>query len=271
MQSRLAALLRRARRGGIVGLLLTVGLLLGGVVGLDHLMFNGSAPGFFVREHPSPGFESQPVPLGDPPPEGRGGHHRFIAHQADGEEPVAYDPCRPVHYVIRPDHAPPGGNRVVHRAVARIERATGLDFRYDGRSGEDPAPHRKPFQPDRYGDRWAPVLVTWVTVAEVPRMAGRIAGQAGSVSIDPVAGPTVYVTGSVELDAVQLADLLAAPRRADEAYAVVLHELGHLVGLDHVRDPDQLMYPSDVGVLRLAPGDRAGLRTLGMGRCAPML
>ena len=64
---------------------------------------------------------------------------------------------------------------------------------------------------------------------------------------------------------------LADPRLGvPPAEAVVLHELGHVVGLDHVSDPSQLMTP--VGrpdLLGYAAGDRTGLALLGGGECAP--
>ena len=48
------------------------------------------------------------------------------------------------------------------------------------------------------------------------------------------------------------------------------HEFGHLVGLDHVDDPTQLMYPStSPAVSTFGGGDLAGLAALGSGACAP--
>ena len=32
---------------------------------------------------------------------GHADSYQFLAHQNDGKTPVAYDPCRPIHYVIR--------------------------------------------------------------------------------------------------------------------------------------------------------------------------
>jgi predicted Zn-dependent protease len=49
--------------------------------------------------------------------------------------------------------------------------------------------------------------------------------------------------------------------------SVLLHELGHIMGLDHVRDPDQLMYSGrhpNMFLHDYGTGDLAGLRRLGV-------
>lgn len=60
--------------------------------------------------------------------------------------------------------------------------------------------------------------------------------------------------------------------RAPLARAVILHELGHLVGLDHVTAPKQVMYPETQLVsTSLGAGDLTGLSLLGSGACQPKL
>ncbi|MGY1840260.1 MULTISPECIES: matrixin family metalloprotease [unclassified Modestobacter] len=224
------------------------------------------------RTAPTAGIEAADNPLGTPltPPAG-GGTHQFAQVQDDGVTPVAYDPCRPVHYVVRPDNAPYGGDLLIADAVAQISAVTGLQFVHDGATDEAPSDQRSPFQPDRYGDRWAPVLVTWDTVAEQPDFAADVAGLAGSLAVSSGNGPGVYVTGLVELDAAQFTEILSRPGGQAVARAIVLHEFAHLVGLDHVDDPTQLMYPATSVVLDFAAGDLTGLSRLGAGACAPAL
>jgi hypothetical protein len=222
---------------------------------------------------PPAGVEEARVPLGVPPIESAQAHgpHAFSEVQADGATPVAYDPCRPIHYVVRTLGEPPGGEALIATAVERVSAATGLRFVDDGTTVEAPDPHRSAYQPDRYGKRWAPVLVTWSDDRETPQLAGDVAGLGGSASVTRD-GERVYVTGAVTLDASEITRLLTTPNGTAVALGVVSHEFGHLVGLDHVDDPTQLMYPStNVAVTTFASGDLEGLRDLGEGRCAPHL
>jgi hypothetical protein len=102
----------------------------------------------------------------------------------------------------------------------------------------------------------------------VPELAGDVAGIGGSVAVEVVAGgPMRYVSGAVALDASDVAGMLAVPDGQAHVRALIVHELAHVVGLDHVDDPAELMNAENVGVTTLGPGDRQGLATLGTGSC----
>src|SRR4051812_418129 len=112
-------------------------------------------------DRPTPGHEEAARPLGVPEPVPQGtGKFEFAATQpGDKTAPVAFDPCRPIHFVVNPAGAPADGAELVKAAIARLHGATGLVFTDDGNTAEVPTDDRAPFQPERYGDRWAPVLI----------------------------------------------------------------------------------------------------------------
>ncbi|MGL5858068.1 MAG: hypothetical protein ACRC35_06630 [Angustibacter sp.] len=193
------------------------------------------------------------------------GPHQYMAVLPDGD-PVTYDPCRPVHYVVNEQDLPDGGLALVQQAFDEISRATGLAFVADGQTDEPARADRVARQPDRYGNRWAPVLIAWTDEKQFPALAGTVAGVGGSTAI-ATDGPQSrrYVTGQVALDAQAFAGLLAAGR-PDTARAILLHELGHVVGLGHVRATTELMH-GKTGRWAFGPGDLQGLAALGAGRC----
>jgi hypothetical protein len=168
---------------------------------------------------------------------------------------------------MRPDHAPANGLRMIQDSVARLSTVTGFQFVYDGVTSEGPRPDRPPYQKSRYGDRWAPVLFVWATNDEVPEFVTEADGQATSDRVPSESGDLVYVTGTVALAAQSLP---AEVRRYGESQgrAVILHELGHLLGLAHVSDKAQVMFPrSRLGITEYQPGDLAGLYQLATGPC----
>jgi hypothetical protein len=224
----------------------------------------GERPG---GDSPSrPPLAAASAPLGRPAiaPGGTGGFS-FLATHPDGS-PVAFDPCRPIHVVVRPDGEPPGGRSLLLSVLGELSGATGLQFLDDGVTTEGPDPARRPFQPERYGDRWAPVLVTWSNPTETAMLDDRILGRAGPDPFGSGADQR-YVSGMAVFNGPALTRQLQSGDDA-KARAVLLHELGHLVGLGHVTDPFQVMYDTNSYPLaRYHAGDLRGLAELGLGRC----
>ncbi|QTE30134.1 M10 family metallopeptidase domain-containing protein [Pengzhenrongella sicca] len=224
------------------------------------------------RTSPPPGVEEQAARLAPAPViAAPSSQFTFTATQvtADGRTvPVGWSPCRPVHYVVNPAGAPEDFADQVVLAMSDLSAATGLTFIADGVTDEPPAAPRTYFQPDRYGDRWAPVLIAVSTEQALPTLAGDVAGVGGYVSVsDPATGLSTAVTGDVYLDAAILGE---SDPEGGPAYPPVLrHELGHLVGLGHIEDPTQLMNPTTGAVTTYQGGDLAGLAQVGAAECAP--
>lgn len=201
----------------------------------------------------------------EPPKEGRS---RFLATQDRSDAAVSYDPCRVIRVVINPRTMPPDAAGLVEDGLELLGNATGLQFEVEGTTDEPSTNPRPSFQPMRYGDRWAPILISWSDPEESPEL-GDAAGVAGSEYVE-ARGRYVYVSGHLVLDGPDLAKILAVDAGDSRVFVsdVILHELGHLVGLDHVDDENELMFPEGRGERHgFGPGDRRGLYELGGGRC----
>ncbi|MHA7263520.1 zinc metalloprotease [Arthrobacter sp. TMN-37] len=259
---------RRLRTG--LGLALVAGLFFGPGV-FERYVLPAALPYFPGASVPPWGVEASDAPLGKPPEVAASDAYRFHASPTDEQDFVAYDPCRPIHYVVRPDNAPRGSEGLIEEAFASVSAATGLQFINDGATTEAPSEERESFQPETYGERWAPILVAWSTPEESPELAGDTAGLGGSSAVNTPGNPYVYVTGQVQLDAPALSHVLTYPGGPDVVRGVIMHELGHVVGLDHIEDPNQLMNARNSNVTDFADGDRAGLARLGTGECVRQL
>jgi len=218
-------------------------------------------------EAPPPGLEEEDSPLGAPEePPVASGSYKFLATNDDGT-PVGYSPCRPLHYVVNTRLAPAGAESLMEEAIGTIARATGIRFINDGPTTEEPSEDRDPYQPETYGERWAPLLIAWTTPEAAPKLKGQVIGTGGSTHYSFDGGPKTFVSGSLDLDAPQIAGELGHPEGSAYATAVILHELSHVMGLEHVNDPTQLMYPEIGTPDGLAAGDLNGLYQLGRAAC----
>lgn len=184
------------------------------------------------------------------------------AYTDERGRPGRFDPCAPVHYTVNPAALPPTGRADLERALGLVAQASGLHFVDDGDTDEAPSRERSAYQPQRYGQRWAPLLIAWV-----PGRASDLGldGAAVGVSIAAVrpgtAGPHL-VSGLVALDSEQRLPGGFGP--GTTGGEVLLHELAHAVGLGHVTDATQVMYPQTTNSeSAFGAGDRAGLAAVG--------
>lgn len=155
---------------------------------------------------------------------------------------------------------------MIQDGIADISALTGLEFEYGGASSARPRWEGRIFAGGT--QQVGSVLISWADADEVPALRGEIAGIGGAARGGTGAHPTRLVFGGVTLDVDSFEQLASRPDGSAQQRAIVLHELGHLVGLAHVDEPTELMYDGNVGQLDFGPGDRQGLAVLGKGECS---
>jgi hypothetical protein len=171
-----------------------------------------------------------------------------------------WDSCRTITWKFNPANAPRGGLKQVRGSLARIHAATGLEFVYAGRTKQTP----------RYqGVKGADVIIGWMGRKAFARKYGTIVG-IGGASYTPgwklPNGTRVSraVRGGVVLNARWKQTLTNGFGSGYTWGEVVMHELGHVIGLNHVNDKTQLMHDTVTpGEARWGAGDLAGFRKIG--------
>ncbi len=195
-------------------------------------------------------------------PRGEATDHAFLYEGLDG--PARWNPCEPIYYVVNLGRSAPDALDDVTESVRRISEATGITFVYDGTTDERPRSDRDPVQPERYGPGWAPVLIAWADPDETDiEFEADEHELAVAVARPWIEGPTpTMVTGWIVVnEEVPVPAGFTAPGGRG---VTLLHEWGHIMGLDHVESVAEVMHPSSGHVTDLGPGDRAGLRELGI-------
>ena len=180
-----------------------------------------------------------------------------------GGKPVAYSSCRPIQVAVYPAGGPPDAEQLVRDAVGRMRSATGLDIVVTGAFGGH-APNwnfeAAPVHPDD------PISISWQDGDAIAELTDHTAGLGGSRVMMNPDGSQRRVAGTIALSRDYYAYLTQRGDR-DEALAVLLHEFGHVLGLDHVDSRNELMNADNTGRTTFGAGDLQGLRMLGQGRC----
>ena len=213
----------------------------------------GGAPPVTVTAHPHRLLASVT------PPAGTGGY--------DYQGHARWSPCQPIRYAISGAEPFTGANQMLVQALGEASAASGLKFEPVGATTELARSERPSYQPDRYGRTWAPVLVAWTDQNQAPKLAGNVIGLGGAAAAS-VHGRERLVSGILYFDAPELSLIAQRPTGFASMRTVMLHEIGHLLGLGHVQDTTAVMYPSDDAQGDYNAGDLRGLAYAGSGTCS---
>jgi len=297
---RRARLLRRVRRPGspkgsglLLAVLLAAAAVVVGLHGATVAAVPLPAPSRIAfappaTSIPAPTVTSAPQPARSPTPVASATTSTLPAPAAslafafrlvnrDGT-PVRWNPCAPIHYVTNLADAPPGAAQDLATALHMVTAATGIVFVDDGPTTERPTLDRPVDEPERYPGGHAPVLISWTTRSETDVFGAETGTAYGTTNVswlDPPGSPDAdpaYVSGELTIDPRTTAGLAPGFGAGPSIGELLLHELGHLMGLAHVADPSQIMYPTLLPVAaRYGAGDLAGLARLGWSAgCLPL-
>jgi hypothetical protein len=194
-----------------------------------------------------------------PPTSPTSGSFAYLSTYTSGAvtEPARWNPCEPIEYLVNADRATVAQIALMNDALARVEQATAHDFVFVGTTSGGLDLSVPP------GSDADAVLVFSDATAS-PGLAGSTVGLGGGSSVAWVDDGTLWAemtAGGAMVD-------VAASESIQEL--VWMHEIAHMLGLDHVGDPSELMYTSLSGQTDFGPGDREGLWNIGAAQpCIP--
>jgi hypothetical protein len=239
------------------------GVLIGGALTLLLLttLRAGDAPYVTPPSSPairSPALEAAVTDAATSPQD-----HRVWARAQDGSV-LRWDACRPLELVVSRHRLDDERRADVAEAVRRLREASGLQLVVVGETDEVPRADRPLIMALDRGWAWAPVLIGWVEPRETDLPLLMIdRGVALPVAVRD-GEREAFVTGQIALNAARTDLRSGFADRSDAWGSTLLHELGHLVGLDHVDDPRQLMSAAPgSGPVVFGAGDLAGFARIG--------
>jgi hypothetical protein len=193
---------------------------------------------------------------GDP-----GDHHFLVLNTLDAPHYLRWNPCQAIHYRVNLHRAPPHAAADVKEALRRISQITRIRFARDGTTRYIPQEDLR---------QKGPLVIAWANTHKSSWFKGdRSADGVGGAWGDERFGRKNYLTHGFAIIATNGAGHGLYGPGFGAGYtngALLLHELGHAMGLAHAQQPNEIMYFAQAGTERAAiygAGDYRGLRQQG--------
>jgi hypothetical protein len=253
---------------GVFVVACVVAVLLG-VLAISALLRDPSDASARAVGAPSATASSPPTPSPSVAPTHRpkvDGAFKFL--ERVGGVPVRWNPCDPISYAVNTAGASSSIRSDLREALGRVTRATGVEFESAGTTEET---FFRAYNRMRYQGvvKKAELILIWIDHEGYEAILQRLQDPRPSIAFAKTmaglyADRDQYFGGIIVMDADATSGRGFGYRYAHGS--VLLHELGHIMGLDHVKDPDQLMYSGrhpNFGLHGFGAGDLEGLRRLG--------
>ena len=182
---------------------------------------------------------------------------------------IRYNPCKQVTFQINPSNLPADGAALVTESIFRIEKASGLRYKYKGTTNAIPWTGGK-----GQLTKNANLGIAWTSPDVLPDLAstsqGNVLGVGGIMQALPITKRRTFMSTKTGLSIDYTDDAVYGANRGFDngasLGAVMMHELTHAAGLDHTTGAGQLMRPfieADRPAL-FGKGDIKGLNTMGI-------
>jgi hypothetical protein len=200
-------------------------------------------------------------------------HYGFLSQQGNRRAMVArWDPCTTIGYRVNPSGGGSGATAEVIAAASRLRSATGLPLVYRGLTTVVPGRGTAAYPRDTQ------IVIAWSKPGLTRYLPKPRAGQYAVAGFGGGAWSTGwdahghewgrFVRGYAVLNGSYnfAHGFGSGPQYGWQGTRgqLLLHEMGHAVGLDHTTDRSQIMYPTMTRkTAAYGAGDRTGLRYLG--------
>ena len=154
--------------------------------------------------------------------------------QRASRETVTWRNCKPISVVLGKKNMDPDKNRLVRESLKAMTEATGLSFVISGTTDEIPQTNWSIVGPKAPGAQYPPVYIGWLENEETDILSTR--DTLGATVANPITTNShrQLVSGAVVFNNSLYQSISASSASGETRRNLVLHELGHLVGLDHV-------------------------------------